>query len=166
MTKSVLSRLNTNHLARAFAPCVVREFFAAKPLGAVAVYFPRFAVLAAAAAVTGAFALVVGHGARLQPDHGWCLTQAQYYSKAATIRSDPCYPPAMTKLLQKTIAEIEQLPDSEQDAAAGALMDYLDHMRGLQLTEEQAAEVRERLSAPGATISLSEARQRLQRAGQ
>ncbi len=72
----------------------------------------------------------------------------------------------MTKLLQKTIAEIEQLPDSEQDAAAGALMDYLDHMRGLQLTEEQAAEVRERLSAPGATISLSEARQRLQRAGQ
>lgn len=72
----------------------------------------------------------------------------------------------MTKLLQKAIAEIERLPDSEQDAAAGALMDYLDHMRGLRLTDEQAAEVRSRLAAPGATMPLSEVRQRLQRAGQ
>lgn len=86
-------------------------------------------------------------------------------SKTATSRSDPCYSLAMTKLLQKTIAEIERLPDSEQDAAAGALMDYLDHMRGLRLTEEQAAEVRKRLSRPGDAISLAEARQRLQRAG-
>jgi hypothetical protein len=37
----------------------------------------------------------------------------------------------MTKLLQKAIEEIEQLPPGEQDAAAGALMDYLDHMRGV-----------------------------------
>ena len=50
----------------------------------------------------------------------------------------------MTKLLQRAIAQIEKLPEGEQDAAAGALMDYLDHMRDLQLTDEQAAEVRRR----------------------
>lgn len=73
--------------------------------------------------------------------------------------------PPMTKLLQKAVEEVERLPDSEQDAAAGALMDYLEHMRGLRLTDQQVAEVRERLSAPGVSIPLSEARQRLQRAG-
>jgi hypothetical protein len=72
----------------------------------------------------------------------------------------------MTKLLQKTIAEIERIPESEQNAAAGALMDYLDHMRGLSLSDEQVVEVKSRLATPGAAISLSEARERLQRAGQ
>lgn len=71
-----------------------------------------------------------------------------------------CYYSCMTKLLQKAIAEIERLPANEQDAAAGALMDYLDHMRGLRLSEEQAAEVRSRLAATDASVSLAEARQR------
>ena len=35
----------------------------------------------------------------------------------------------MTKLLQSAIEQDEKLPEGEQDAAAGALMDYLDHMR-------------------------------------
>lgn len=67
----------------------------------------------------------------------------------------------MTKLLRRAIEEIERLPDGEQDAAAGALMDYLDHMRGLQLTDEQVAEVRRRLGEPRGTITLSEARARI-----
>jgi uncharacterized protein (DUF1778 family) len=71
----------------------------------------------------------------------------------------------MTKLLRKTIEEVERLPDSEQDAAAGALLDYLDHRQALRLTDEQLAEVRERLSAPHASMPLSEVRQRLQRSG-
>lgn len=79
----------------------------------------------------------------------------------ATVSGASCYAFAKTKLLQKAIAEIERLPESEQDAAAGALMDYLDHMHGLHLTDEQAAEVRSRMAAPGAAVPLSEARQRL-----
>jgi hypothetical protein len=79
---------------------------------------------------------------------------------------DPCYHPAMTKLLRKAIEEVERLPASEQDAAAGALMDYLDHMHGLHLSDEQVAEIKSRLAAPGTAIPLSEARERLQRAGQ
>lgn len=75
--------------------------------------------------------------------------------KAATSRSDPCYHPLMTKQFRKAIEEVERLPASEQDAAAGALMDYLDHMHELRLSDEQVAEVKSRLSAPGATIPLS-----------
>lgn len=71
----------------------------------------------------------------------------------------------MTKLLQKAIEEVERLPEGEQDAAAGALMDYLDHMRGVQLTDEQVAEVRHRMATPGTTMSLAEVRERLQRLG-
>jgi hypothetical protein len=71
----------------------------------------------------------------------------------------------MTKLLKKTIEQIERLPDSDQDAAAGALMDYLDHMRGLWLTDEQVAEVRRRMASPGEAVSLADARERLQHAG-
>jgi putative addiction module component (TIGR02574 family) len=67
----------------------------------------------------------------------------------------------MTKLLQKAIEEIERLSPGEQDAAAGALMDYLDHMRGVQLTDEQVAEVRRRLAEPRGETSLSEARARI-----
>ena len=43
----------------------------------------------------------------------------------------------MTKLLQKAIQQLEQLPEDEQNAAAGALIDYLAHMRDLQLSDEQ-----------------------------
>lgn len=71
----------------------------------------------------------------------------------------------MTKLLQRAIEQIEKLPEGEQDAAAGALMDYLDHMRDLQLTDEQAAEVRRRIADPGATVPLAEVADRLRRRG-
>ena len=71
----------------------------------------------------------------------------------------------MTKLLQRAIEQVEKLPEGEQDAAAGALMDYLDHMRDLQLTDAQAAEVRRRIAAPGPTVPLAEVADRLRRRG-
>ncbi|MEX0591019.1 MAG: hypothetical protein WD207_08030 [Xanthobacteraceae bacterium] len=67
---------------------------------------------------------------------------------------------SMTKLFRQTVEQVEKLPASEQDAAAGALMDYLDHMRGLALTDEQAAEVRRRLADPGRGVSLEDMRER------
>jgi hypothetical protein len=73
----------------------------------------------------------------------------------------------MTKLLQKAFEQARQLPDDEQDAAAGALMDYLDHMQSLHLTDEQVAEVRRRLADPNAkTLTLAEAKNRLRRLGE
>ena len=69
----------------------------------------------------------------------------------------------MTKLLQKAFEQARKLPDDQQDAAGAALLDYLDHMRALQLTDEQIAEVRRRLAHPvEATFSLAEVRRRLQ----
>jgi hypothetical protein len=44
-------------------------------------------------------------------------------------------------------------------------LDYLDHRQALRLTDEQLAEVHERLLAPHASMPLSEVRQRLQRSG-
>ena len=72
----------------------------------------------------------------------------------------------MTKLFQKAIEQVEKLPAAEQDAAAGALMDYLGHMRGLQLTDEQVAEVRRRMAdRKRPTVPLAEVRDRLRRPG-
>lgn len=73
----------------------------------------------------------------------------------------------MSKLLQKAIEQAQRLPEDEQDAAAGALMDYLDQLHSLHLSDEQAAEVRRRLAEPNPkTLSLAEARARLQRLGE
>ena len=72
----------------------------------------------------------------------------------------------MTKLLRQAIERVEKLPESEQDAAAGALMDYLDQMRNLQLSDEQVAEVRRRLADPARqTVPLDEVRKRFRRRG-
>jgi len=71
----------------------------------------------------------------------------------------------MSTLLRQAIEEIERLPANEQDAAASALMDYLDHMKGLRLSDKQVEEVRKRMASPGMMASLSDVRKRLQRAG-
>jgi hypothetical protein len=74
---------------------------------------------------------------------------------------------SMTKLLQKAIQQAEQLPEDEQDAAAGALIDYLAHMRSLSLTDEQLAEVRRRRANRNRpAVPLSEVRERLRRLGE
>ena len=72
----------------------------------------------------------------------------------------------MTKLLEQVLRQIEQLPDGEQDAAAGALLDYMKHRRDIQLTDEQLAEVRRRLADPNRKlVSHDEARSRVSRLG-
>lgn len=72
----------------------------------------------------------------------------------------------MTKLLEHALREVERLPESEQDAAAGALLDYVKHMRELQLTDEQVAEIRRRLANPNRNlISHAAARERISRLG-
>lgn len=72
----------------------------------------------------------------------------------------------MTKLLDEAIREVEKLPDSEQDAAAGALLDYVKHMRDMQLTDAQVAEVRRRRANPSRRLlSRDEARARVDRFG-
>jgi hypothetical protein len=70
----------------------------------------------------------------------------------------------MTTLLRDTLKQIEQLPSSEQDAAAGALLDYLDHRADLRLTDEQLAEIRRRRADPRRKlVSHEEARARINR---
>lgn len=72
----------------------------------------------------------------------------------------------MTKLLDEAIRQVVQLPEGEQDAAAGALLDYLKHMREIQLTEEQIAEVRRRRTDPNRKfLSLDEVLARVDRFG-
>ena len=58
----------------------------------------------------------------------------------------------MTKLLDDTIARVRGLRDDEQNAAAGALMEYMDALRDFHLSDEQLAEVRRRLSAKDRTV--------------
>jgi hypothetical protein len=76
-----------------------------------------------------------------------------------------CYLVRMTKLLEHALRQIEQLPDDEQDAAAGALLDYVKHMRDMRLTDAQVAEVRRRIANPDRKLSLAEARERIARLG-
>jgi hypothetical protein len=72
----------------------------------------------------------------------------------------------MTKLLEQALRQIEHLTEAEQDAAAGALLDYVKHMRDLRLTEAQVAEIGERRSDPARKlVSHSEARERIARLG-
>lgn len=54
----------------------------------------------------------------------------------------------MTKLLDDAIAEAKKLPEDEQNAAAGALLDCIVSLQGLQLTDEQVTEVRRRRANP------------------
>jgi len=72
----------------------------------------------------------------------------------------------MTKLMDEAIRQVAQLSEDEQDAAAGALLDYVKHMRELELTDEQIAEVRRRRTDPNRKfISLDEVRARVGRFG-
>ena len=50
----------------------------------------------------------------------------------------------MTKLLRDAIAQVERLPEGEQDAAAVAMLDYLAHRRSLRVSDEVLAEIRRR----------------------
>jgi hypothetical protein len=85
-------------------------------------------------------------------------------------RDDLCgrewYIVCMTKLVEEALRQIEQLPPSDQDAAAGAMLDYVKHMRDMRLTDEQLAEVRRRRTTPDRKLlSHAEARERISRLG-
>ena len=70
----------------------------------------------------------------------------------------------MTKLLEQALREIERLAPDDQDAAAGALLDYVKHMRDVRLTDAQVAEVRRRRTDPNRKlVSHDEARERIGR---
>ena len=72
----------------------------------------------------------------------------------------------MTKLMDEAIRQVAQLSEGEQDAAAGALLDYVKHMRAIQLTDEQIAEVRRRRAdTDRKLLSLAEVRARVERFG-
>ena len=72
----------------------------------------------------------------------------------------------MTKMLRDAISRVEKLPDGEQDAAAGALLDYLTHRRDLRVSDEQLAEIRRRRADPNRKlVSHEEARARIKRLG-
>ncbi len=72
----------------------------------------------------------------------------------------------MTKLLEQALRQVEQLPEDEQDAAAGALLDYVKHMHDTHLTEAQVTEVRRPRADPDRKLlSHAEARERVGRLG-
>jgi hypothetical protein len=72
----------------------------------------------------------------------------------------------MTKFFEQTLREVEQLSAPEQDAAAGALLDYLAHRQNTRLTDEQLAEIRRRRADPDRIlISQDDARERIRRFG-
>jgi hypothetical protein len=70
----------------------------------------------------------------------------------------------MTKLLEQALREVQQLSADDQNAAAGALLDYVKHMRDIALTDAQLEEVRRRRSDPNRkVVSHAEARDRIGR---
>lgn len=70
----------------------------------------------------------------------------------------------MTKLLQDAIRQVEQLAEADQDAAAGALLDYLAHRHDVTLSEEQLLEIRRRRSDGNRVlVSHEDARARIRR---
>jgi nitrate reductase assembly molybdenum cofactor insertion protein NarJ len=72
----------------------------------------------------------------------------------------------MTKLLEEALREVRQLSADDQNAAAGALLDYVKHMRDFALTDAQVEEVRRRRTDPNRKIvSHAEARERIGRLG-
>ncbi len=72
----------------------------------------------------------------------------------------------MTKLLRDTLKEVEQLPASEQDAAAVAMLDYLEHRHDLRVSNEQLTEIHRRRADPNRKlVSHEDARARIKRLG-
>jgi hypothetical protein len=72
----------------------------------------------------------------------------------------------MTQLLEEALRQVAQLPADDQDAAAGALLDYVKHMRDTHMTDAQIAEVQRRIGDPDRVLlSRIEARERIERLG-
>jgi hypothetical protein len=72
----------------------------------------------------------------------------------------------MTKLLGEALRQVERLPPDDQNAAAGALLDHVKHMREIRLTDAQLEEVRRRIANPNRKLlSHAEAWARIDKLG-
>jgi len=68
----------------------------------------------------------------------------------------------MNKKVEEAVAELVKLPESEQEVAAEAILDFAARGGRLELTEDQADLVRERLADPNPKfLTLAEVRARL-----
>ncbi len=68
----------------------------------------------------------------------------------------------MNKKVEHAIAELVKLPETEQEVAAQAILDFAARGGRPELTAEQAEEVRRRLAEPDPRfVTLTEARARL-----
>jgi chromosome condensin MukBEF ATPase and DNA-binding subunit MukB len=72
----------------------------------------------------------------------------------------------MNKRVQEALAELEKLPENEQEVVAEAILDFAARGGRVELSEDQANEVRRRLADPNPKfLTLAEARARLLGAG-
>ena len=72
----------------------------------------------------------------------------------------------MTLKMDQALAELSKLPVPEQELVAEAILNFVARDRRLTLTDEQAAEVRRRLSeSEPITLGLATVRDRLARLG-
>jgi putative addiction module component (TIGR02574 family) len=70
----------------------------------------------------------------------------------------------MNKKVEQALAELMKLPEEEQEVAADAILDYAAGGRGLELSDEQVAEVERRLAeADPQVLTISEVRARLRK---
>ena len=67
------------------------------------------------------------------------------------------YTDDMTELLEEAIEKIRQLTADEQNVIADVILDYVDQDGAIQLSAEQAQEVRRRLSDPDPQFAPIEA---------
>ena len=72
----------------------------------------------------------------------------------------------MTSKIAQAWAELQKLPADEQDVAADAILDYAAGHRGVELSDEQVAEVERRLAEPNPkALTITEFRARLRKLG-
>ena len=72
----------------------------------------------------------------------------------------------MNGKIEQAWAELMKLPDEEQEVAADAILDYTSGGRGIELSDEQVAEVERRLTDPNPkTLTITEFRARLRKLG-
>ena len=65
----------------------------------------------------------------------------------------------MTKLLEKAIEKLRQLPSDRQDEAAELVLEIVEQdPRSLRLSPEQVAEVERRLKEPTGTVEHADVR--------
>jgi hypothetical protein len=71
----------------------------------------------------------------------------------------------MSKIEQAWV-ELQKLPESEQDIAAAAILDFAARDRDLELSDEQVAEVERRMADPNPKyLTLAQVREHFKKLG-